>query len=308
MRNKKHTLFTEIYRPESLDNYIGNQVFKDQVAGWIDKNDCPNILLYGPPGTGKTTAAKLIYKNLNCVHLYLNASDDNGIYTVRGEIKNFASASTLKPLKVVVLDDAFNMTMDAQQGILNIIETYSRSTRFILTTNHLEKIIPALQSRCKGATYLIEPPNKKEIAIHLAGICDQEEVKYDPTDIVDIINKHYPDIRSCVSVLQECIDDNKVLQNIFGSSIKSSYLCDVLEVLKKPGKDAWMKIRKLMMDAGVTNYAELFTYLYNHAEEFAGKGYEDTVLTIAEAQKWDSSVPDREINTAAMFLQILKVI
>lgn len=109
----KHTLWVEKYRPDTLEGYLGNDDFISSLKEWIDKNDFPNLLLYGPPGTGKTTAAKLIVKNINCDYIYLNCSDENGIDTIRDKVKQFASGATFKPLKVVILDEADFLTINA---------------------------------------------------------------------------------------------------------------------------------------------------------------------------------------------------
>ncbi len=134
---KQHTLWIEKYRSETLEQYIGNDAIKDRISDCIVKNDIPHFIFAGSAGTGKTTLAKLIVRNIQCDYLYLNASDENGIDVIRDKVKGFASTSTFKPLKVVILDEADFLTQPAQAALRNLIEEYSAYTRFILTCNYV---------------------------------------------------------------------------------------------------------------------------------------------------------------------------
>lgn len=300
---KEHTLWTEKYRPVTPENYIGNYIFKESVLKYIRKNDIPNMILHGVPGTGKTTAAKLIVQNINCDYLYLNGSDNNGIETVRTIIKDFASAATFKPIKIVILDDCATLTDQAQQGLLNIVETFSKTTRFIFTTNHLDKLIEALKSRC--LSFKIEPPSKKDVAVHLMDILEKEKVSAEVNDIAVIVKKYYPDIRKCVSITQECSNDNK-LDLSFCDISNKSYLSQILEELKNPTKNSWREIRTILSHSNATDYTELFRYLYDKVDEYAGDNYENVIFAISEAQYQNYFVPDKEINVMNMILKILK--
>ena len=117
---KTHTLLTEKYRPTEPQHYIGNDDFKSDLDDWINNQDIPHILLYGPAGTGKTTAAKLIVENLDCDHIYINCSDENGIETIRDKVKSFASAATFRNLKVVIMDEADFLTINAQAALRDL--------------------------------------------------------------------------------------------------------------------------------------------------------------------------------------------
>ena len=161
---KDHTLLVERYRSKSLDEYVGNKNIKQIIAQYLSQNDIQNLIFYGPAGTGKTTLAKLIVNNLNCDHLYINASDERGIETIREKVAGFASTASFKPLKVVILDEADFLTIQAQASLRNVIETFSRNTRFILTCNYVERIIDPLQSRCQ--VLKIVPPSKKKLSIN----------------------------------------------------------------------------------------------------------------------------------------------
>ncbi len=146
----------------TLEDYVGNETIKKSIQQYLNQNDIQNFIFYGPAGTGKTTLAKLIVNNLDCDYLYINASDERGIETIRDKVQGFASVASFKSLKVVILDEADFLTIQAQASLRNIIETYSRTTRFILTCNYVERIIDPLQSRCQ--VLKIIPPSKQEIA------------------------------------------------------------------------------------------------------------------------------------------------
>ena len=114
MVNTDNSLLNEKYRPIVLDDYVGNAKLKSSIAKQLKQNDIQNYLLYGPAGTGKTTLAKLIVKNLDCNHLYINASDERGIETIRDKVTTFASVMSIKPIKVVILDESVFLTIQSQ--------------------------------------------------------------------------------------------------------------------------------------------------------------------------------------------------
>ena len=163
---KDHGLLVEKHRPDTLEGYVGNEHIKKSIAQYLAQNDIQNLIFYGPSGTGKTTLAKIIVKNLDCEYLYINASDERGIETIRDKVSGFASSASFKPLKVVILDEADFLTIQAQASLRNVIETFSRNTRFILTCNYVERIIDPLQSRCQ--TLKVIPPSKTDVAKHIA--------------------------------------------------------------------------------------------------------------------------------------------
>jgi len=168
MIKQEHSLLVEKYRPTDLENFVGNEHIKKSIAQYLVQQDIQNFIFYGPAGCGKTTLAKLIVNNLNCDYLYINASDERGIETIRDKVSGFASTASFKPLKVVILDEADFLTIQAQASLRNVIETFSRTTRFIMTCNYVERIIDPLQSRCQ--VLKIIPPSKKEVAVHLASV------------------------------------------------------------------------------------------------------------------------------------------
>jgi replication factor C small subunit len=282
----KHKLCVEKYRPDSLDNYLGNESFLSLLKGWVDTNEFPNLLLYGGPGTGKTTAAKLIVKNIKCDYIYINCSDENGIDVIRDKVKNFASAATFQPIKVIIMDEADFLTINAQAALRNTIETFSITTRFIFTCNYVERIIEPLQSRL--ATYELHPPTLMEVAKHMVNILDLEEIKYQKSDIATIIKKFYPDIRKILNISQSCIKNNEltidtrlVNQNNIGT--------EILNELKNKSSESFTKIRQIITDNNVKDFTEYYRLLFNNTSSAID------IITIGESQYQSVSHPDKEI-------------
>ena len=198
--NKEHTLLVEKYRSKILDEYVGNENIKATISKYLSQNDIQNLIFYGPAGTGKTTLAKLIVGNLDCDYLYINASDERGIETIRDKVSSFASVASFKPLKVIILDEADFLTIQAQASLRSVIETFSRSTRFILTCNFIERIIDPLQSRCQ--VLKIVPPSKGEVAKHVITVLEKENTEYDLDSIKIVVNQFYPDLRKILNTCQ----------------------------------------------------------------------------------------------------------
>ena len=280
----KHTLWVEKYRPDTLEGYLGNEDFISSLETWISKNDFPNLLLYGPPGTGKTTAAKLVVKNINCDFLYLNCSDENGIDTIRDKVKQFASGATFKPLKVVILDEADFLTINAQAALRNVIESFSLTTRFIFTCNFAERIIDPLQSRL--TVFALNTPEAKTIAKRLKEVLDTEQVEYDIKDIVEIVKKTYPDIRRALNLIQGCsIGGKLVVKNI----TISNYIEQIINEVKSKKKTSFNSIRQIIANNDVTDFTGLYKTLHN---EFSSA---ETTIIIEEYLFHSTTIADKEI-------------
>ena len=303
-----HSIWCEKYRPSSLDTYIGNQHLKSKVSIYLESGDLPHLLLYGKPGTGKTTLAKILVKNIDCDYLYINASDENNVDTVRTKIKTFASTIGFKDLKIVILDECDYITPNAQAALRNLMETFSRHCRFILTCNYVERIIDPIQSRCQS--FQIIPPSKKEVAIHLSNILKNENVTFKVDDIATIINGGYPDIRKIINTSQRQVINN-VLELDEQEIILSDYKLKLLKVIQtksKTRKEIFTEIRQILADAQVTDFADFFRLLYDEVDSY-GKGHiAECILIIARYESSDVHVVDKEINAMAMLIELLGVI
>ena len=295
----EHTLWVEKYRPNKLENYIGNEHLKSKVQRYIDDQDIPHLLLYGRAGTGKTTLAKLIIKNIECDYLYINASDENSVDSVRFKIRAFASTVGFQDMKVVILDECDYLTPNAQAALRNVMETFSKHCRFILTCNYVERVIDPIQSRCQS--YKIIPPKKSDVARHMVKILDIEKVKYDLDDVATLITAGYPDIRRVLNSVQRQVVDSKLKVDV-DSIIQSDYKMKLLELLSSNAK--LKDIRKLIADNSVSDYSELYRLLYDEVDNYSNGKIAECILAVAEGQYQDVNVVDKEINFMSTIMKI----
>ena len=300
---KDHTLLVEKYRSKTLDSYVGNDHIKKTIEQYLGQNDIQNLIFYGPAGTGKTTLAKLIVNNLNCDYLYINASDERGIETIRDKVSGFASTASFKPLKVVILDEADFLTIQAQASLRNVIETFSRTTRFIMTCNYVERIIDPLQSRCQ--VLKIIPPSKKEVAIHLAGVMTTEGTSYEMEHLKTIVNQYYPDLRKCLNTIQLSTQDKKLAIDK-SVLVSSNYMALILKELSN-AKPKWREIRQIIANANVSDFEELYRYLYDNANVYAS-GREGMVAIYINEYSYQSNFRiDKEINCMALIQKLIEL-
>ena len=298
-----NSLWVEKYRPIKLVDYVGNEHLKSKVEGYLETGDVPHLLLYGKAGTGKTTLAKLIVRSLDCDYMIINASDENNVETVRTKVKNFASSMGFKKYKIIILDEFDYMSQNAQAILRNLMETFSQHCRFILTCNYIEKVIDPIQSRCQ--TFQIIPPTKKDVAVQISKILGSEGIKFEPKDLVPIIDSAYPDIRKVINTCQlnSIKGELKVdTQNL----LENDYKMKVVDILKSNDdkRNKYMKARQAIIDSKVTDFTDLYTLLYDRVDEYAPNN-PNVILLIADGLYKCSMSIDKEIPTAATIINII---
>lgn len=305
----KNKWWAEKYRPTKLEDFVGNEDFVAKVKYWIEHNDPVNIILYSEKsGTGKTTACRLIAAALDADVLYINASEENGIDIVRDKIKNFAMSSGFNDWKIVILDEFSYFSINAQSALLNLIEVSSKNTRFFFTGNYIEKFLPAIKSRCNP--FLIQSPPVKAIYENISKILHTENVSFEPQILAKVIKQFYPDQRAILNYCQT----NSITGTLVYSeqNIQVSDYCNkVLDELKSKNdvKTTFTNIRQIISDSKVRIFDDLFTFLFSNIHEFAPSGTQASIiLTIADHQYKSGFVLDKEIQVAAMFINILKEI
>ena len=303
MSDIKNSLWVEKYRPSTLDSYIGNEHLKSKVKVYLESGELPHLLLYGRAGTGKTTLAKLLVNNIDCDYLYINASDENSVEVVREKVKNFASTLGFQTMKVIILDECDYITPNAQAALRNLMETFSKHCRFILTCNYVERIIDPIQSRCQS--FQIIPPDRKQVAVHLGNILTKEQVESEIEDIVTIVNGGYPDIRRVINASQRQVVGGKLVIDE-GMAIQNDYKNQVLDILKtQDKKNSFKNIRQLLADSKVTDFSDLFRLLFDTVDDWGRGHVAECILILAQYQQSDAVVVDKEINIMAMFIEII---
>ena len=294
-------LWVEKYRPQTLEEYVGNEMIKSKIADYLKQGSIQNLLFHGVAGTGKTTLAKLIAKNLNCDLLYINASDERGIDTIRDKIIPFASSMSFNDVKIVILDEADYITPQAQATLRNTIESCSKTTRFILTCNYLERIISPLQSRCQ--TFEITPPSKTEVNNKCVKIIINEDLNI-TDDLKSVIDTHYPDIRKIINTLQGSVVEGQI--KIDDTSLKNTQLGGlIVDALIRKAKLS--EIRQIIADSGSREFDDLFKYIYNKSNTLFGDNEGEAILIIAQYQYEYTFVLEKEICIAAMLKKLLEI-
>jgi len=287
---KDHPIWVERYRPDNLIDYIGNESVKETCKIYVQKQDVPHLLFFGPPGTGKTSLAKILTKNINCDVLYVNASDANGVDDVRFKFKSFAQGSGFRPLKVAILDEADRLTSEAQGALRNLMETYSSHTRFILTCNYVEKIIPAIVSRCQ--TFEIKPISKPDVAKKLVHILKTEKINFVIEDIKFIVETYYPDIRKIINFAQQS-NLNGTIKIYINNAADLDFENKLINIIQNSGDPATSlnEIRQLISDHVDPDSLETtYRFLMDKVDVYA-KGKEAMViLRLAEGLKDSSSL------------------
>ncbi|RDD37825.1 Replication factor C subunit 5 [Trichoplax sp. H2] len=262
MTDRKNLPWIEKYRPQSLDELISHKDIISTIQKFIVEDRLPHLLFYGPPGTGKTSTilacAKTMYspKELNSMMLELNASDDRGIGIVRGPILNFASTRTIfkKNLKLIILDEADEMTNDAQNALRRVIEKYTDNTRFCIICNYLSKIIPALQSRC--TRFRFAPLSEDQMCNRLQHVINEESVNIDADGIKAIVELSKGDMRRALNILQSTsmaydVVDSTNVYLCTGNPLKED-IANIIEwMLNKDFRSAYNDIMQLKIAKGL---------------------------------------------------------
>ena len=277
-------------------------MIKNKIEDYLKQGSIQNLLLHGVAGTGKTTLAKLLVKNIDCDYLYINASDERGIDTIREKIQPFALSMGFNDVKIVILDEADYLTPQAQATLRHTIEACSATTRFILTCNYLERIISPLQSRCQ--TFEIIPPSKREVWQKCKTILNDENISSSPKEVEPIVDAHYPDIRKIINTLQGSIIDNEVKAD--HGSLKNTQLGGlVVDALIRKAKLS--EIRQILADSGAREFDDLFKYIYDKSSVLFGDREGEAILIIAKYQYEYTFVLEKEICIAAMLNKLLNI-
>jgi DNA polymerase III delta prime subunit len=300
-------IWVEKYRPQTLSDVILDKETLRVVEEYT--NEIPNLLFVGNPGTGKTTLARVIVNDiLGCNYLYINASDESGIDTIRHNITNFAQTKSFDGnVKVVILDEADGLTSQAQAALRNTMETYAKYCRFILTANYKHKIIPALQSRCQSLT--IKPV--VELAVKRCyNILKDENVKVPEEQkkkFVQLVKRHFPDLRKTINELQKNVIDSELC---ITSVVSDNELLEA--VYKKIASKQCLEARRYLIENEDRFQGDYDTLLSNYLNFIYSANIDDIkkkemIAIIADHLYKSAFVVDKEINAFACLVNLEKI-
>lgn len=308
MTKPENFLWTERYRPQTIEDCILPDSLKKTFREFIDSGELPNFLFCGGAGVGKTTVAKALCNEVGAEYLFINGSEESGIDILRNKIKNFASSVSLTDSKkVVILDEADYLNPNSTQPALRaFIEEFSNNCRFIFTCNFKNRIIEPLHSRCAVVEFKVEGKEKEKIAAkfykRVQKILDEEGIEYSAQVIADLIIKYFPDYRRVLNELQRYSVSGKIDVGLLVNLGEESYL----ELVKNLRDKNFTEVRKWVGKNSDTESTELFRKLYDKAIDFIEQSsIPQLVLILAEYQYRAAFVADREINTMAALTEIM---
>lgn len=301
-----NSLWTEKYRPFSLNDIVLSKDDREFFDSLDAKKEIPHLLFAGVQGTGKTSLAKILVNDvLDCQYLYINASDENGIDAVRGKIVGFAKTKALDgKIKVVLLDEADNISLDGQKALRNVIEEFAVNTRFILTCNYLFKVIPPIQSRCQIVNLI---PPVEGVVQKVVEILKKEKVTI-PEDqkplLLEHVRRSLPDLRRIINDIQKySINNTLQIKNdvstefantVYKKITQGEKLTDLRKYIIENEKEFSNDYRQLLK--------ELFEVTFNSSLQQETKT--NWLLTIAKGMEMDAFVVDKEINCFSTLINL----
>ena len=304
----QNTLWVEKYRPRTIDDCVLPDNIRATFANIVISNKMQNLLLCGGPGCGKTTVARALCEQMGIDYIFLNASENGNIDTLRTVVRNFASAVSLSGKgKVVILDEADYLNPQSTQPALRgFIEEFSSNCRFIFTCNFKNRIIEPLHSRCSIVEFAIPNKQKPSMAAamlqRLSAMLDTEKVAYDRKILAEVVMRFFPDFRRTINELQRYSASGKIDAGIL-ANIKDAEFDELFASMKSKN---FTDVRKWVAANSDADYSQIFRKIYDDLVNRIDKSsIPSVVLILAEYQYRMSFSADHEICMTACMAEIM---
>ena len=300
-------IMAEHYRPTTVDECIIPQRIKDQVNGMIASGHVPSLLMTGIQGCGKTSLSRAICNELGADMLFINASLDCNIDTIRTKLTQFASTVSLGDnKKITVLDEGDSLTPIQMNSLKSFLEEFSSNHSIFFTGNNAAKFIEPLKSRCSIIDFKLSKSEKVEMASQFAKrlfkILETEKIEYEKQAVIELVMKKAPDYRSIFSAIQMYASGGKIDSGILLSLSDETF--NALTAALKEKK--FGTIRKWVADNSDMEPANLFRRFYDTAsEKLVPKSIPELVLQIGDWQYRSYFAVDQEINQMAFLTSIM---
>ena len=303
----EHLLWTEKYRPKTIEECILPERLKTPFQEYVNQKNIPNLLLSGGAGVGKTTVAKAMCNEIGCDYIVINGSDESGIDVFRTKIKNYASSMSLSGgRKVIIIDEADYLNPNSTQPALrNAIEEFASNCSFIFTCNFKNRIIEPLHSRCAVIEFGLMNGEKAKMAgsffKRIQSVLQSEKVDYDDAVIAELVKKHFPDFRRIINEMQRYSQFGKIDSGIL-VQMGDVEISNIVKYIKD--KD-FGSIRKWVATTEIdaaTLYRKLYDGLYDVLKP---QSIPQAVIIIADYQYKQAFVADPEINTVACLTELM---
>lgn len=291
-----HMLWVEKYRPSKISDCILPDKIKDTFQEFANRKEIPNLLLSGSAGVGKTSVAKALCIEVGCDYIVINGSDDRGISTIQTTVKNYATSMSLTGgRKCIIIDEADNLTPDAQKALRGMIEDVSVNCAFIFTCNYKNRIIEAIHSRCTTIDFKLNGSKQKVAAQffkRVEWILDQEGVIYDKSVVAAIITKHFPDNRRVLNEIQRYSVSGSIDAGIL-ANVADIQISDLVKAIKmKNVSDARKWIVNNLDNDPVVIFRKIYDNLF---EQLKPNSVPEMIVTIGEWQYRSAFSADQEI-------------
>ena len=302
-------IWSEKYRPKTIDDCILPDRLKKLFSKQVESGEVQNMILSGGPGIGKTTVAKALCEELGVNYMVVASSEDRGMEMLRTKIRNYASSMSFDGrYKVIILDEADGITLDAQKGLRGAMNEFSENCKFVLTCNYKSKLIDAIQSRCPSIDFNLRNDERPQLAgllfNRIKTILKTENVEYDEKVLAKIVKTYFPDFRRTINEVQRIARANEKLDAVALADMNA--VRDLGTLMKALKDKDFKEMRKWVVANTDNDPTHVFRSIYDGlTDHMKSDSIPMACLILAKYMHQASMVADQEINLVACLTELM---